>query len=53
MCFWLLRYTAMEMGGVDLFPCVVLSLLLQVGVSCRRGGAYFSKRNKGFFQVRP
>lgn len=24
---------------------------LQVGVSCRRGGSYFSKRAKGFFQA--
>ena len=24
---------------------------MQVGVSCRRGGSYFNKRNKGFWQA--
>jgi hypothetical protein len=33
--------------------CPVLSLYsaMQVGISCRKGGSYFNKRNKGFFQA--
>ena len=32
-------------------PLAFLPSCLQVGISCRKGGSYFNKRNKGFFQA--
>lgn len=37
--------------GPQICTALPLHSASQVGISCRKGGSYFNKRNKGFFQA--
>ncbi len=42
-----------SLPAVPAVPAVHDVPAMQVGVSCRKGGSYFNKRNKGFYSVSP